>query len=215
MNNINTNKFKKVLDDDPDIIIKTYLQDEDASILILRSGDLGDEDYRVSLEKQSIDEDGEEDYQEISVQHGTLEGIDEIINMYLTYGGTEESFKEVLSSEDKADNEAAIAAVKKDAFALKEMSDGLKANKEVVMAAVNNFGNILYYASDELKADKEVVMAAVNNDGMGLQHASDELKANKEVVIAAVKNKSDALDDASDSLKKDPEILALIDNWME
>ena len=212
MNNINTNKFKKVLDDDPDIIIKTYLQDEDASILILRSGDLGDEDYRVSLEKQSIDEDGEEDYQEISVQHGTLEGIDEIINMYLAYGGTEESLKEVLSSEDKADNEAAIAAVKKDAFALKEMSDELKANKEVVMAAVNNFGNILYYASDELKADKEVVMAAVNNDGMGLQHASDELKANKEVVMAAVKNKSDALDDASDSLKKDPEILALIDN---
>ena len=212
MTNINTNKFKKVLDDDPDIIIKTYLQDEDASILILRSGDLGDEDYRVSLEKQSIDEDGEEDYQEISVQHGTLEGIDEIINMYLTYGGTEESLKEVLPTEDKADNEAAIAAVKKDAFALKEMSDELKANKEVVMAAVNNFGNILYYASDELKADKEVVMAAVNNDGMGLQHASDELKADKEVVMAAVKNDSDALDDASDSLKKDPEILALIDN---
>jgi hypothetical protein len=52
MININANKLKKVLDDDPDLIIKTYLEDEDASILILRSGDLGDEDYRVSLEKQ-------------------------------------------------------------------------------------------------------------------------------------------------------------------
>ena len=162
MTNINTNKFKKVLDDDPDIIIKTYLQDEDASILILRSGDLGDEDYRVSLEKQSIDEDGEEDYQEISVQHGTLEGIDEIINMYLTYGGTEESLKEVLSSEDKADNEAAIAAVKKDAFALTEMSDELKADKEVVMAAVKNDSDALDDASDSLKKDPEI-LALIDN----------------------------------------------------
>ena len=188
MIDINTNKLKKVLDGDPDIIIKTSLEDDDASILILRSGDLGDNDYRVSLEKQSIDEDGEEDYQEISVQYGTLEGINEIINMYLTYGGTEESIMETFSSEEnKEDKETAIAAVINDAFALTQMSD-------------------------ELKADKEVVMAAVKNDGMGLQHASDELKADKEVVMAAVKNDSDALDDASDDLKKDTEILALIED---
>ena len=213
MIDINTNKLKKVLDGDPDIIIKTSLEDDDASILILRSGDLGDNDYRVSLEKQSIDEDGEEDYQEISVQYGTLEGINEIINMYLTYGGTEESIMETFSSEEnKEDKETAIAAVINDAFALTQMSDELKADKEVVMAAVKNKGNILHYASDELKADKEVVMAAVKNDGMGLQHASDELKADKEVVMAAVKNDSDALDDASDDLKKDTEILALIED---
>ena len=214
MIDINTNKLKKVLDGDPDIIIKTSLEDDDASILILRSGDLGENDYRVSLEKQSIDEDGNEDYQEISVQRGTLEGIDEIINMYLTHGGTEESIMETFSSEEnKEDKEMAIAAVLKDPFALIQMSDELKADKEVVMAAVKSFGNILYYASDKLKADKEIVMAAVKNDGIGLQHASDELKADKEVVMAAVKNDSDALNEASDDLKKDTEILALIDDF--
>ena len=96
MSSFDYEKFKKALDNDPDLVIRGYDQDEDVSILIIRSGDLGDAEYRVSLEIESIDEDGEENYTELMVRASTKEGIKEIVEGYLANGGSEESIVKAL-----------------------------------------------------------------------------------------------------------------------
>jgi hypothetical protein len=88
-------KLKVLLDKDPDIVIRTYDEDEDVSILLMRSGDVGDRDYRVSLEIEKVDNEGNTDYQELAVRDNSPEGLNEILDMYFANGGSEESVNEI------------------------------------------------------------------------------------------------------------------------
>ncbi len=85
-------KAKDLLDNDPDAIIETDI--EEGRLLICRTG-VDEDDYRVSLEKQieTEDEDGnlDEECEEITETGSSLEEIEEIIGLYLEEGGTEES----------------------------------------------------------------------------------------------------------------------------
>ena len=92
----NLKKLLEIMDKDPDLVIKSYDDEEGISILIIRSGDLGDDEYRISLELESIDDDGEHSYTELKVESSTVEGIGEIIEGYFDNCHGEESIIEIL-----------------------------------------------------------------------------------------------------------------------
>ena len=86
-------KAKSRLDNDPDAIIETDI-DEDNRILICRTG-VDKDDYRVSLERQTEIEDEEgnfdEECEQISESDSELDSIREMIEYYLEEGGEVDS----------------------------------------------------------------------------------------------------------------------------
>ena len=93
-------------------------------------------------------------------------------------------FKAILSVEE------AIAAVKRDGYAMQYVPDELK-TEAVVLAAVKHYGYALQHVPDELKTEA-VVLAAVKHDGEVLRYVPDELKT-EAVVLAAVESDGDML----------------------
>jgi len=111
------------------------------------------------------------------------------------------------AEELKADKEVALAAVKRDGWALRYAAASLKADRDVVLAAVSQNGWSLSEAADALRADKGLALAAVSQDGMALQYVAEELTADREVVRAAVDNHSWALQFAAAHVKADKEFI--------
>ena len=87
-------KAKNLLDNDPDAIFETDI--EEGRLLICRTG-VDKDDYRVSLEKQIEyeDEDGnpDEECEQITESGSELDDIRGIVRDYLEEGGTEESIR--------------------------------------------------------------------------------------------------------------------------
>ena len=93
-------------------------------------------------------------------------------------------FKAILSVEE------AIAAVKRDGYAMQYVPDELK-TEAVVLAAVESDGYALRYVPDELKTEA-VCFKAVERDGYALQHVPAKLKT-EAVVLKAVERNGGAL----------------------
>jgi hypothetical protein len=76
------------------------------------------------------------------------------------------------------------------------------ANKEFVLEAVRKNGSALEYASKELRGDKEVVLEAVKQDGLALNYAREELRNDKEVFEKAMLQNWEAIRDFFAKVKK-------------
>ena len=86
-------KAKEQLDNDPDLIIETQIE-EDVRLLICRTG-YDPNDYRVSLERQIETEDSDgnfdEECEQVTESDSGPTGIYEIIEAYIEEGGDPES----------------------------------------------------------------------------------------------------------------------------
>ena len=91
---INFEKLKSVMDDDGDFIIDEIISANDVEpyeeILIIRTGDEFDEDYRISVEKHIEDED---DYDVIEEFGSDIKEIEYAVDCYIENGGSIETFK--------------------------------------------------------------------------------------------------------------------------
>ena len=90
---INFEKLKSEMDDDGDFIIDEIISADDLEpyeeILLIRTGDEWDEDYRISVEKHF---DGEDNYDVIEEFGSDLPEIENAVNCYINNGGCIETF---------------------------------------------------------------------------------------------------------------------------
>eukprot|EP00931_Biecheleriopsis_adriatica_P063364 TRINITY_DN3834_c0_g1_i6.p1 TRINITY_DN3834_c0_g1~~TRINITY_DN3834_c0_g1_i6.p1 ORF type:complete len:263 (-),score=66.71 TRINITY_DN3834_c0_g1_i6:349-1137(-) len=111
------------------------------------------------------------------------------------------------AEELKADKEVALAAVKRDGWALRYAAASLKADRDVVLAAVRQKGMALQYVAEELTADREVVRAAVDNHSWALQFVAARVKADKEFVLECVRRDGVSLNFVSKEMARDKDIV--------
>jgi hypothetical protein len=93
-----------------------------------------------------------------------------------------------------------------DPISLLRLATEFKHNRKVVLAAINRNATALKYAGPEFKNDKDIVMLAVDINPQALQYASNELRNDKDVVLKAVSKLGWVFKFARGTIKKDIDV---------
>lgn len=73
----------------------------------------------------------------------------------------------------RGNRKLALASVKQDGWALRDVAPALREDREIVMKAVRHAGDALQFASAELRGDREVVRAAMGSSPLSLEFAPE------------------------------------------
>ena len=87
-----------------------------------------------------------------------------------------------------ADHDVVVAAMAKDGYGIKHLSDHQKDYRRIVMAAVTQNGYALKYASRRLRDDVYIVRAAAAQDGRALQFATARLRYDRDILLAVLRS---------------------------